>query len=129
MRVVEADRARDLDAPGLGLHPLELDAVIELDDVHTAEPAEEVEVPPRATELAVGRELQPGIRLFYEKLADRLILDLGEGAIVEIAGSVSLAGLVQRLGAKEAADDVGAEWRVVSHPESVIGGCRSPRDR
>ncbi len=59
----EADRTVDLQAARARLHALELDAVVEFDDVDAVQHPEEVEVPPRAAELAVGRELEPGIRL------------------------------------------------------------------
>ena len=111
MRVAEPDLAGDLDAAGLGLHALELDAVIELDDVDAVEHAEEVEVPPRAAELAVGRELQAGIGLAHDELGDRRVLGVAQRLGVDAAGGEARAGLLERLGAEEAADDVGAERR------------------
>ena len=46
-RVVgEADLAGDADALRLGLHALELDAVVELVDLDAVEHAEEIEMPP-----------------------------------------------------------------------------------
>ena len=56
--VGEADLVDDPDALGLGLHALELDAVVELIELDAVEHAEEIEMPPCAAELAVGRELE-----------------------------------------------------------------------
>ena len=61
---VEADLAGDLQRLRLGLHALELDAVLGLHHLDALQPAEEVEMPPGAAELAVGDRLQ----------ADRLLL-------------------------------------------------------
>ena len=46
MRIAEADASAYLQAERPGLHTLELDAVVELDDLDTIEHPEEVEVPP-----------------------------------------------------------------------------------
>ena len=54
----EADRPVDVQPERAGLHALELDAVVELDHIDAVEHSEEVEVPPRAAELAVGRDPQ-----------------------------------------------------------------------
>ena len=76
-RVVgEADLAVDADRPRLGLHALELDAVIELVDLDAVEHAEEIEMPPRAAEFAVGGELEPDLLLLLDDLLDLGVLDL-----------------------------------------------------
>ena len=72
---VEADLARDFQRLRLGLHALELDAVLGLDDLDAFKPAEEVEVPPGAAELAVGDRLQADRLLLLHDVADRLVLD------------------------------------------------------
>ena len=75
-RVVgEADLAGDADALRLGLHALKLDAVIELVDLDAIEHAEEIEMPERAAELAVGREREPDILLLLDDLLDLAVLD------------------------------------------------------
>ena len=104
----EADLAVDLDALGLGLHALELDAVVELHDVDAVEESEEVEVPPRAAELAVGGQLQPGILFAHDEVGDRRILDPGEGVGVDRPFGVLGTGALEGLGTQETADDVGA---------------------
>ena len=61
--VGEPDLVLDADAAMLGLHALELNAVVELINLDAVEHAEEIEVPPRAAELAVGRELEADLFL------------------------------------------------------------------
>ena len=51
---VEADLSRDFQRLCLGLHALELDAVLGLHDFDALQRAEEVEMPPGAAEFAVG---------------------------------------------------------------------------
>ena len=76
-RVVgEADLALDPDALRLGLHALELDAVVELVDFDAVEHAEEIEMPPGAAEFAVGGELEPDLLLLLDDLLDLAVLDL-----------------------------------------------------
>ena len=59
----KVELARDLQALGLGLHAVELDAVVEHDALAAREVPEEIEVPPGAAELAVGGELQADLLL------------------------------------------------------------------
>src|SRR6516164_95913 len=70
--------ALDADALRLGLHAVELDAVVERVNLDPVEHAEEIEMPPRAAELSVGRELETGLLLFFDDLPDLAILDLLE---------------------------------------------------
>ena len=76
--MVEADLAFDADAERLGLHALELDAVVELVDLDALQHAEEIEVPPGAAVLAVGRELEADLLLLLDDLLDLAVLDLLE---------------------------------------------------
>ena len=55
--------AGHLQALWLGLHAVELDAVVEHDPLAARQVPEEIEVPPRAAELAVGRQLQADVLL------------------------------------------------------------------
>ena len=73
--VGESDLAGDAHAQGLGLDALELDAVVELVDLDAVEHAEEVEMPPRPAELAVGRELEADLLLLADDLRDLLVFD------------------------------------------------------
>ena len=66
----EADLAGDADALRLGLHALELDAVIELVELDAIEHAEKIEVPIGAPEFAVGGELEADLLLLLDDLLD-----------------------------------------------------------
>ncbi len=111
-RVVgEADLALDPDALHLGLHALELDAVLELVEFDAVEHAEEVEMPPGAAEFAVGGELEADLFLLLDDLLDLAVfhlLELGRGDCALLA---LRARLLDRRGAQNAADMVGAKWR------------------
>ena len=72
-----ADLAADRDGLGLGLDAVELDAVVELHQFAAIEPAEEIEVPPRAAELAVGHRLKADRLLFRDDLLDFAVFDGG----------------------------------------------------
>src|SRR4029079_6887719 len=56
--VGEGDLADDAQALRLGLDPTELDTLVAFVELDAVEHAEEIEMPPRAAELAVGRELE-----------------------------------------------------------------------
>ena len=88
----EADRPVDVQAERPGLDALELDAVVELDDVDAVQHPEEVEVPPRAAELAVGGELEAGGGLARDEGGDRLILDRTQPGVVEFSGGMARHG-------------------------------------
>ncbi len=60
----------------LGLHALELDAVVELVDLDAVEHAEEIEMPPGAAEFAVGGELEADLFLLLDDLLDLAVFDL-----------------------------------------------------
>src|SRR5262249_41211897 len=74
----KAELPDDPDALRLGLHALELDAVVELVELDAVQHGEEVEMPPRAAEFAVGRKLQSNLRLLLDQVPDLAILDLLE---------------------------------------------------
>ncbi len=110
----EADLAGDLDAlvarrhrgkGDAGIHDMALDAV---------EPPQEVEMPPRAAEFAVGDRLQPGRFLFLDDVLDGAVLDRLERGGVDLAFGALLARLFQRGRPQQAADMIGAERRLGS---------------
>ena len=86
----EADRARPL---------AELDAV---------EAGEEVEVPPVATELAVGDRSESDAELLLDDVADRVVLDRRQLACWELAVAPALTDLGEVARTQQAADMVGA---------------------
>jgi hypothetical protein len=95
----------------LGLHTLELDAVIELHDVDAVEHPEEVEVPPGATELTVARDLETRGALAGDEVDDLRVLDRSQLRIRQLSRCAAAAGGGQARRAEEASDDVGTERR------------------
>ena len=71
----KAELALDADAARLGLHALELDAVIELVDFDAVEHPVKIEMPPGAAKFAVGRNFQPDVFLLLDDLLDFTVLD------------------------------------------------------
>ena len=65
----EADAAGHAHALGLGLDAVEDDAVADLIELDAVEPLEEIELPPRAAQLAVGGELEPDLLLLLIALS------------------------------------------------------------
>ena len=98
-------------AARLGLHALELDAVVEFVDLDVVEHAVEIEMPPGAAEFAVGRELQPDLFLLLDDLLDLAVLDFLELGRGDLAFLALGAGILDRRGAQNAADMIGAKWR------------------
>ena len=97
------------------LHALELDAVVDLVDLDAVEHAEEIEMPPGAAEFAVGRELEPDLFLLLDDLLDLAVLDRRERCRGDLALLALGARFLQRRGAQQAADHVGAKRRLGSH--------------
>ena len=101
----------DLDALGLGLHAVELDAVGGCRGVDAVEASEEIEMPPRAAELAVGRELEPDLFLLLDDLLDLAVFDFLQLRGGDLAALALGARLLERRRAQQAADMIGAKWR------------------
>ena len=109
--VGKADLAHDAQPLRLGLHAVELDALLGLVNLDAVEHPEKVEVPPGAAELAVGRKLKAELLLPLDDLLDlavldRLELDGGEGALFALGPR-----FLERRRAQEAADMVGTKRR------------------
>ena len=129
----EAELAFDARGARPGLHALKLDAVIELLDLDAVEHAVEVEMPPGAAEFAVGRDLEPDLLLLLDDGLDLAILDGGELRRADLALLALGARFLQRRGAQDRADHVGAERRLASRhravpPQNSLAGTkRGPR--
>jgi hypothetical protein len=77
---------------------------------------EEIEMPPRATEFAVGRELEADLLLLAHDLLDLAILDRLQLGGAQFAFVVLGAGAMDRLRAQDRADMVGTErWLGTLH--------------
>src|ERR1700733_12512980 len=96
----EAKLAGDARAQMLGLHALELNAVIDLMDLDAIEHAVEIEMPPRAAEFAVGGALQPDLFLLLDDLLDLAVLDLLELRRGDLALFTLGARVLERRGAQ-----------------------------
>ena len=107
----ESEPAVDLQRVSLGLHAGKLDAVIGEVEADTVETAEEVEVPPGAAELAVGRHLEPDLLLFFDDPLDLAIFDRAQGIGGDLVALATRAGVLHRRRTQQAADVVGAERR------------------
>src|SRR5207253_5117928 len=105
----KAELVHDADALRLGLHSLKLDTMVEVVALDAVEHAEEVEMPPRAAELAVGGELQTDLLLLPDHVPDLAILDLLQLRRRDLALFAPGAGLLERSRAQEASHLVGAE--------------------
>src|SRR4051812_41466166 len=141
--VAEIDLAGDADALRLGLHTLELNAVVVLVDLDIVEPVIEIEVPEHAAVLAVGRALQPDLFLLLDDLRDFLVLDPLQVRRADQALVALRARLGDRGGAQIAADMVGAkggrgsfhgtvsslEALLVRWPKHRPGACQWSRSR
>ena len=79
-------------------------------------------MPPRAAELAVGDPLQADLFLLGDDLADLGVLDRLERGRVDLAASLFRARLLERRGAKDRADMVGAEGGNITHHGRLRGG-------
>src|SRR5579864_1599360 len=110
----EADFAGDLGAfvarpragkRDAGLHDGLLDAV---------EAPEEIEMPPRAAEFAVGDRLQAGRFLLPDGVLDLAVLHCFQLVRRDLALGAALARRFQRRGPQQAADVIGAERRLGS---------------
>src|SRR6478609_3877595 len=107
--VAEIDLAGDADALRLGLHALELNAVVVLIDLDIVEPVIKVEMPEHAAVLAIGRALQPNYLLLLDDLRDFLVLDLLQISCADLTLVALRARFGDRGGAQIAADMVGAK--------------------
>src|SRR5262245_27825118 len=115
--VGETELADHADAQRLGLDPLELDAVVEFIDLDAVQHAEEIEVPPRAAELAVGGELEADLFLLSDHVADLAIFHRLERLGGDLALLLLGARLVNRGRTQETAYMIGTERRLGSFHE------------
>src|SRR5215218_407554 len=109
--VGETELAFHSDALRFGLDALELDTVVEFINLDPVKHAEEIEVPPRAPELAVRRELQADILLLFDYVLDLAVLDGFELFSRDLALFARRPRLLQSRRTQKAADVIGAKGR------------------
>jgi hypothetical protein len=107
----KADFAVDLDGLGLGLHAVELDAVIGRVKRHAFKSAEKIEMPPGPAKLAVGGELEPDLLLPGDCFFDLAIFDRTPRRGGDLVARMLLARRFDRRRPQQAADMVGAKRR------------------
>jgi hypothetical protein len=74
---------------------------------------EEIEMPPRAAELAVGDRLQPHVLLLLDDALDLAVFDVLQRCGADLAFGALGPRLMDRCGTQQAADMVGAEGGLV----------------
>src|SRR5277367_4456257 len=93
-------------------------------NLDAVEHAVEIEMPPRAAEFAIGGALQPDLLLLLDDLLDLAVLDLLELRRADLALVALGAGFLERRGAQNRADHVGAERRLVfGHRAILLKNC------
>src|SRR5262249_32728073 len=102
----------------------ELDALVGGIHLHPVEPSVEIEVPPGTAELAVGRELQPDLLLFFDDLLDLAILDFTQVLGRDLARGALGTRLLERCRAQQAADMIGAKRRLGPSHRLLHPACR-----
>src|ERR1700730_9076012 len=108
MRAVGAELADDAQHHRLGLPALELDLALAEIGFDARKLAEEVVVPKRAAELAVGDRSQPDVLLLADNLLDLAVFDRGELGGGDLAALTLAARRFERGGAEPAAHVIGA---------------------
>src|SRR4029079_11288332 len=88
----EIELARNADALWARFHAAKLDAVRQRDLLAAGQPPEEIEMPPGAAVLAVGRKLKPDLLLLAHDLLDLAVLD----RLQRIGRDVALLALCAR---------------------------------
>ena len=118
---VDAHRRRGVVVFALLVAEAHMDALA-LDLAHAAELIDEVHVPRRAPELAVGGALQADVALEGDRIADRVVLDRAQLGRIDAPRLVVGAGAPDPLGPEQAADVVGAKrWaRARGHARRIV---------
>jgi len=106
----EADLAVDLERMRLGLHAVELNAVVGKVEAHTVETAKEVEMPPGTAKLAVGGRLEPDLLLLCDCPLDLAVFNRAKRLGGDLVARPLEARLFQRRRPQQAPDMISAEW-------------------
>ena len=125
--VLAGDGAGHDSGVGRGLLAVELVALARHAVAHAVEPPHEVEVPVAAAELAVGDDVVAGGLLLGHEVADGDVLDGAQLLGGDEAGLAVVTGLLEDVGAQEAAHVVEAEGGVKCAHGCLLWGCRCNR--
>ena len=122
----ETDLAVDLERVRLGLHAVELDAVVGEVELHAVEAAKKSKCHQVAAKLAVGGEFQPDLLLLLDRPFDLAVFDRAQCFGSDLVALAFGARLFQRRRPQQASDMVGAERRRGALHRFPPGGCRFP---
>ena len=111
MAVEAPELARDAQQNLPRLRALELDLAFAGVGFDARQPLDEIGLPGRPAELAVGDRLQADGLLLADQGLDLAVLDVLQGIAIDFAARALATRLLQRGGAEQAADVVGAEGR------------------
>src|SRR5262245_846447 len=112
MRALGAELANDAQHHRLGLRAPELELPLAEIGFAAGKLAQEVVVPKRAAELAVGDRSQPDVLLLADRFLDLAVFDRRELGRGDLAALALLARRLQRRRAQEATHVIGAERRL-----------------
>jgi len=110
----EADFAGDLQPFGARRHAGEADAALHHVALDAIQPPEEIEVPPRAAEFAVGDRPEADVFLLADDAFDLAVFDRRQIGRRHLAPGALRARLAQRHGPQQASDVIGPERRLVT---------------
>src|SRR5262249_25222748 len=127
MRPVTAELAEDAQQSRPRLRPARLKFYFDI-GLDIVEAFEEVDIPGGAPVFAVRDRLQAGGFLLGDHARHFVIFDLLECCLVDSAAPARLARRLERGGAKEAADMIGAKWRGGALGHSLFSSPRAGED-
>ena len=105
------DLAVDMQAFGLGFRALELQPLSHAHQLDAVQGGQEIVVPPRATELAIGHALQADRFLFGDELSDLGVLDRLQLRRRELSRRALRSRFLDGCAAQQAADLIGTKRR------------------
>src|SRR4029078_3604237 len=108
---LEFDLAVDADCLMLGLDAVKLDPGIGRDRGDAFQAPEEIEMPPRAAEFAIGRKLEADVFLLFDDFLDLAVFDRLERCGVDLTLGMLGTRIPQRRRAQQTADVIGPERR------------------
>ena len=96
------------------LRPLKLDLALALVGLDAVEAFQKIDLPEGATIFAIGDPAQADLFLLADDGGDLAVLDRAQGRVVDGAGAAPVARFLQRSGAQQRADMIGAEGRCIA---------------
>ena len=104
---VGSDAAIHFDALGLGLNTVELNGLLATYQTDAAETGEKIEMPPGATKLAIGHDLETAGFLLAHDRTDTVVFDHPQTRRIQLLGSARRTGCLEACGPPQAVDLIG----------------------